>query len=97
MGVLNHLKIKLKLALLLGLSALALVAAILMSAEIMHRRMMTDRLLHAIVEIAIGTAHSRQKDVDAGKMTKDQRSSSSAPSSPTCGTTIFRIIFWSPA
>jgi methyl-accepting chemotaxis protein len=74
MGVLNHLKIKLKLALLLGLSALALVVAILMSAEIIHQRMMTGRLdkLHAVVDVAIGTAHWLQKDVDAGKMTKDQ-------------------------
>ena len=72
--MLDRLKIKAKLGLPLALSVAALVAAIFSSAELMHRRMMADRLekLRAIIEVAAGVAQSLENEVVAGKMTREQ-------------------------
>ena len=76
MSILNRLKIKAKLALLLGLSAVSLAVAILMAASLLHQRMMDDRIakLRSIVEVVQGMAQSLEDDVVAGKMTRDQAS-----------------------
>ena len=44
MALLTHLKIKAKLALLLGLSAVALVVATIVAASVLHQRMIEDRI-----------------------------------------------------
>ncbi len=74
MSVLNRLKIKAKLGLLLGLSALSLAIAIVMAASLVHQRMMDDRIakLRSIVEVVQGMAQSLEDDVAAGKMTRDE-------------------------
>ncbi|HZB91196.1 MAG TPA: methyl-accepting chemotaxis protein [Stellaceae bacterium] len=73
MQFLGRIKIKAKLGLLLGLSALALAIAIFIAAQILHERMMADRLdkLRAITDVAIGRAQSLQEQVVAGKLTQD--------------------------
>jgi methyl-accepting chemotaxis protein len=72
MQLLGRLKIKAKLGLLMGLSALALVAAIFIAAQILHQRMMADRIakLRAITEVAAGVAQTLEQQVAAGKMTR---------------------------
>jgi methyl-accepting chemotaxis protein len=74
MKMLDRLKIKAKLGLLLGLSALALVLAIVIAAQIMHARMVADRLdkLRALTDVAAGLAQSLQDQVAAGKLTRDE-------------------------
>jgi methyl-accepting chemotaxis protein len=73
MHFLNRLKIKAKLGLLLGLTALSLALAIGLAAQVMHQRMMSDRLnkLRAVAELAHGLAQSLENDVAAGKMTRE--------------------------
>jgi methyl-accepting chemotaxis protein len=58
MSLLNNLRIQWKLLILIGLSALALVIAILASAALLHDRMMEERVakLRAIVETVHGVA-----------------------------------------
>jgi len=58
MHILSRLRIRTKLALLLGLSTLALVAAIGVAASLMQQRMLTDRIdkLRGISEAALGLA-----------------------------------------
>ena len=52
MSLLSHLRLRTKLALLLGLSALGLVAAAGLGAVMLHERMIDDRVekLHAITD-----------------------------------------------
>ena len=74
MHFLDRLKIKAKLGLLLGLSALALAASILLAANLMHQRMIDDRIakLHGITEVAIGIAQGLDDEVKAGKITQEE-------------------------
>jgi methyl-accepting chemotaxis protein len=74
MHFLDRLKIKAKLGLLLGLSALALAASILLAANLMHQRMIDDRIakLHGITDIAIGIAQALDDEVKAGKITQEE-------------------------
>ncbi len=74
MHFLDRLKIKAKLGLLLGLSALALAASILLAANLMHQRMIDDRIakLHGITEVAIGIAQALDDEVKAGKITQEE-------------------------
>jgi methyl-accepting chemotaxis protein len=74
MHFLDRLKIKAKLGLLLGLSALALAASILLAANLMHQRMIDDRIakLRGIVDIAIGIAQGLEEEVKAGTITQDE-------------------------
>lgn len=73
MSILNRLKIKAKLAILFGVSALSLAATILFAASLLHQRMMDDRIakLRSIVETTHGLAQTLEGQVTAGKMTRD--------------------------
>ena len=74
MQFLDRFKIKAKLGLLLGLSALALTVLAMMAASLMHQRMIDDRVakLHAIVEVLVGQAQALEDQVKAGKITHDE-------------------------
>jgi methyl-accepting chemotaxis protein len=74
MNLLSNLKLRTKLALLLGLSALALVASIAAAALLMHQRMVSDRVdkLHAVVQATIGIAHSLEDRVAANQLTREE-------------------------
>ena len=74
MSMLSHLQLRTKLALLLGLSALALVASIASGASLMQQRMIGDRVdkLRAVVQSAMGFARTLDKQVANGQITRDQ-------------------------
>jgi methyl-accepting chemotaxis protein len=74
MSMLSHLRLRTKLALLLGLSALALVASIASGASLMQQRMIGDRVdkLRAVVQSAMGFARTLDKQVANGRITRDQ-------------------------
>jgi methyl-accepting chemotaxis protein len=74
MNVLGRLNIKLKLALLLGLTAVSLVVAMIVGASFLHTKMMSDREAQTkrLVEVALGIVadwHAKEK---AGTLTTDQ-------------------------
>jgi methyl-accepting chemotaxis protein len=70
----NHLRIRTKLALLLGLSALAVVASIASGAMTVHDRMLQDRVdkLRAVVQSTVGIAQAVEAQVAAKTLTHDQ-------------------------
>jgi methyl-accepting chemotaxis protein len=74
MRILSHLKIRTKLTLLLGMSALALVASIGAAASLIHQRMFDDRVdkLRAVVQSTIAIAQSLEERVLAQAITRDQ-------------------------
>jgi methyl-accepting chemotaxis protein len=74
MNILARFKLRTKLTLLLGLSALGLVASIGVGASLTHRRMLTDRVekLTGIVQSARGLAQSLEAEVQAHGITPDQ-------------------------
>ena len=73
MGLLNRLRIEAKLALLLGLSALSLLAAIGVAASLQYQRMIEDRKseMRAVLDSAISIADGLQQQEKAGKLTHD--------------------------
>ncbi len=73
MNILNRLKVRTKLGVVLAVSALSLVAALGFAASVQRERMMDERigLLRSVVETAHGVASSLQKEVEAGKLTKE--------------------------
>jgi len=74
MNILSRVKLGSKLASLLGLSALALVASIGVGASLVHQRMIDDRIdkLHGVVLAAAGFAQSLQAQVDAHQISREQ-------------------------
>jgi methyl-accepting chemotaxis protein len=74
MNVLSHLRLRTKLTLLVGLSALALVIAIGAAGTLMRQRMLDDRVdkLRSIALTATGFAQSLQARVDARQITQEQ-------------------------
>ena len=74
MNILSRLRIRTKLALIIGLSALALIAAIGAGASSMHQRMIEDRIdkLRAVVLAAKGFAQFLEQQVTAHKLTREQ-------------------------
>jgi len=70
----SRLKLRTKLLLLLGLSTLAVVTSIAVSASFMHQRMIDDRIdkVHSIVLASIGFAQSLQARVDAHQISQEQ-------------------------
>jgi methyl-accepting chemotaxis protein len=74
MRILSHLKLRTKLALLLGLSVLALVASIGVAASLIHQRMLDDRVdkLRAVVQSTIAVAQSLENRVMAHALTREQ-------------------------
>lgn len=73
MNALSRLKIRWKLAILVTISAVSLVAAMMLAASFLHQRMMDDRLdkMSAVVETALGLAQALDKEVKAGKLTEE--------------------------
>jgi methyl-accepting chemotaxis protein len=74
MNIVNKIKIRSKLLIVLALAALSLVAAIFVSTSILHDRMVQDRVgkLRAIVELSYGLADQLESQVKSGKLTHDQ-------------------------
>src|SRR5690349_21668971 len=74
MNILSRLKIRTKLALLLGLSALALVASISIASSVMHTRMINDRVnkLTALVQATRGLAVALEAKVTSRQLTREQ-------------------------
>jgi methyl-accepting chemotaxis protein len=74
MSVFSHLSLRLKLAILLVLSALALMASIVVAGSVLHGRMLDDRVdkLRAVVDTALGIATALEKQVAAHEMTREQ-------------------------
>ena len=74
MHILSRLRLRTKLALLMGLSALALVASIAMASSILHQRMLDDRIdkLAAVINSTIGVATSLENEVTNHQLTRDQ-------------------------
>ncbi len=72
MNILSHLRLRTKLTLLLGLSALALIASIGLAASQIHQRMLNDRIstLRATTEMALGLAAALEQEAAAGKLTR---------------------------
>jgi methyl-accepting chemotaxis protein len=71
---LNNLKIGPKLGILLGVTLLGLSAAGLLAGHLMQRELLNARIdeTHTIVELARNMALGLQKEVEAGKLTKEQ-------------------------
>ena len=74
MRILGNLTLRIKLIALLGLSVLAVAAAIGVSASVMRQRMDTDRVekLHAVVQAGIGIAQGLEAQVESGRLTREQ-------------------------
>ncbi len=74
MSVLANLRIRTKLFLLLGLSLLAVLATIGLSASNAYQRMMDDRIdkLRAVDETTVAIARALEADATAGRITHDQ-------------------------
>ena len=73
MNFLSHLRLRTKLAILLGMSVLAVIASIGLAASQMEQRMLTDRIdkLRAVSQMFIGMAGSLEKQVVAGQLTRE--------------------------
>ncbi|HEY2616202.1 MAG TPA: methyl-accepting chemotaxis protein [Acetobacteraceae bacterium] len=74
MHVLSHLRLRTKLAILAGLSALAVIASITLAASILHQRLIDDRVdkLRAVVDTALGLARSLEDEVVAHQFSREQ-------------------------
>jgi methyl-accepting chemotaxis protein len=74
MGAFRNLKIKLKLALLVGLTMVALVVTVGVAASFAHQKMIDDRIakLRGLVEVTSGIAQGLENEVKAGKINHDQ-------------------------
>jgi methyl-accepting chemotaxis protein len=74
MNLLSRCRLRTKLAMLLGLSTIALIVSIVAGASLMHQRMIDDRIdkLRAVVQSAIGFAQSLERQVTAGRITREQ-------------------------
>ena len=74
MILLNRIKIKAKLMLLVALSAVSLIAATMVSASFLHDKMLADRedKLRSIVETVSGLAQSLEAEAAAGRITRDE-------------------------
>jgi len=72
--MLNHLKLRTKLALLIGCFAIALIASTAIGASMMHQRMIGDRVdkLRAVVQSTMAIAQSLQNRVAAHELTRDE-------------------------
>jgi methyl-accepting chemotaxis protein len=74
MGILSHLKLRNKLALLLALSTVAMVAIGVAGAATLHRRMLDDRVdkLRAQVSAAVSLAKALEARAVSGDLTRQQ-------------------------
>ncbi|HUA54370.1 MAG TPA: cache domain-containing protein [Candidatus Sulfotelmatobacter sp.] len=73
MNVLNRLKVRMKLGLVLAVCALSLIAALGLAASFQRQHMMEERIgqLRAVVDAASTFAQSLENEVTAGKLTHD--------------------------
>jgi len=74
MAVLDRVKVKTKLGVMMGLSALSLIAVIAMATSFTKQRMLDDRIAQyrGIIETAEGSALLLDKEVAAGRITRDE-------------------------
>jgi methyl-accepting chemotaxis protein len=74
MSLLSRCRLRTKLALLVGLSALGLVAAASLGGVMLHDRMIDDRAekLNAVVDATTSVARSLEAQVTAGRLTREQ-------------------------
>jgi methyl-accepting chemotaxis protein len=74
MNILSRFKLRTKLSLLLGFSALAIVISIGAAAWLMQQRMLHDRIdkLRAVVQSTISIAQSLESRVAAHQLTREQ-------------------------
>jgi methyl-accepting chemotaxis protein len=74
MHILSRFKLRAKLTMLLGLSALAVVLSIGAAAWLMHDRMFGDRIdkLRAVVQSTISIAKSLESRVAVHQLTREQ-------------------------
>jgi methyl-accepting chemotaxis protein len=74
MNILSRLRLRTKLALLLGLASLAVVASIGLGATTLHHRMINDRAtkLKSVVDLSMGLAQELAAEVDAHRLTQEQ-------------------------
>ena len=74
MTLIGRLRLRTKFTLLMGLSSLALVATLAVTAWLWHQRMIDDRVdkLRAVVQSAIGIAQSLQDQIAAHRLTQEQ-------------------------
>src|SRR5262249_25008788 len=74
MHVLSRLRLRTKLAVLMGLSALAVVASIAVASSILHQRMLDDRLekLQSMSQAAAGIEQALQAQVADHTITQEQ-------------------------
>jgi methyl-accepting chemotaxis protein len=74
MNFLKHLRLRTKLALVMALAALALVASVTMAASVIRSRMTQDRVaeLRAVAHTAVGLAQSLEDQVVAHQLTREQ-------------------------
>jgi methyl-accepting chemotaxis protein len=73
MAVLDRVKVKTKLAVMMGLSALSLVAVIAMATSLTKQRMLDDRIAQyrGIIETVEGSALLLDQEVAAGRITRE--------------------------
>src|ERR1700683_5135550 len=74
MNLLSRLKLRTKLTLLLGLSALAVIASIAAGVAALHGRMTDDRAdkMRAVVDMGKGLAQDLARQVTAKELSQDQ-------------------------
>jgi methyl-accepting chemotaxis protein len=74
MHLLSRLRLRTKLAILTGLSALAVVTSVALASSLMHQRMIEDRIdkLRAVVTEARGIAGFLEAQVATGRITREQ-------------------------
>ena len=74
MNLLSRLRLRTKLALLMALSALALVASLGVAASVLRQRMIDDRVdkLRAVVDLTVGLAQSLEGQVADHRLTRAQ-------------------------
>ena len=74
MHVLSHLRLRTKLAALMGLSAIALIATVAVASSLLHQRMIDDRVdkLRAVVQTAQGLAQSLENQVAGHQISHEQ-------------------------
>ena len=72
MNILSRLRLRTKLTMLVGLSALAVIASIGLAASQLQQRMLTDRVdkLRAACQMFIGLAQELQQQITAGQLTR---------------------------
>jgi methyl-accepting chemotaxis protein len=77
MRLLNYLKLRTKLGLLIGLSVLTLVASIATTGVLLRQRIVEERVdkMHAIVDTAVGLAGALEQRVAAGQISREQAQS----------------------